>query len=174
MKDYYLILKVSRNSGHKEIKAAYRRLALIFHPDINKGKDAHLRFVEINEAYQILINPVLRRNYDQQVKIQSEKQNPGATGRDYKKYGAGNKTGPKFKRKRKNTFSKKDLEDFKKLEKVLFLSLLLIAFLAIFFAIRDLTFTKWTGVSDLTGLIFGFFFCFLLIYGWKTMHEKRK
>jgi DnaJ-class molecular chaperone len=53
-KDYHAILGVGRDADEKEIKRAYRKLALKFHPDLNKDPEAASRFVEINEAYAIL------------------------------------------------------------------------------------------------------------------------
>ncbi len=65
-KDYYKILGVSRDATQEEIKKAYRRLALKYHPDRNKGnKEAEERFKEINEAYAVLSDPEKRRQYDQ-------------------------------------------------------------------------------------------------------------
>ncbi len=65
-KDYYKILGVSRNASQEEIKKAYRRLALKYHPDRNKGnKEAEEKFKEINEAYAVLSDPEKRRQYDQ-------------------------------------------------------------------------------------------------------------
>ncbi|NDY42452.1 J domain-containing protein [Dissulfurirhabdus thermomarina] len=64
-KDYYQILGVSRTAGPEEIKKAYRRLALKYHPDRNKGdKAAEERFKEVNEAYAVLSDPERRRQYD--------------------------------------------------------------------------------------------------------------
>ena len=65
-KDYYKILGVDRNSGEKDIKRAYRRLARRFHPDVNPGdKQAEEKFKGINEAYEVLGNPEKRAKYDQ-------------------------------------------------------------------------------------------------------------
>ncbi len=65
-KDYYKILGVPRNATQEEIKKAYRRLALKYHPDRNKGnKEAEEKFKEINEAYAVLSDPEKRRQYDQ-------------------------------------------------------------------------------------------------------------
>ncbi len=64
-KDYYKILGVSRDASQDEIKKAFRKLALKYHPDKNKGnKEAEERFKEINEAYAVLSDPEKRRQYD--------------------------------------------------------------------------------------------------------------
>lgn len=63
-KDYYEILGVDRNATQEEIKKAYRRLALKYHPDRNPGKDAEEKFKEISEAYAVLSDPEKRRQYD--------------------------------------------------------------------------------------------------------------
>jgi DnaJ-class molecular chaperone len=64
-RDYYDILSVSKNSSTEEIKKAYRKKALEFHPDRNKSKDAEEKFKEVNEAYEILSNPKKKQAYDQ-------------------------------------------------------------------------------------------------------------
>ncbi|MFQ5922374.1 MAG: DnaJ C-terminal domain-containing protein [Anaerolineales bacterium] len=61
-KDYYKILGVSRNADEKEIKSAYRQLALKYHPDKNPDSEEH--FKEINEAYEVLGDPEKRSKYD--------------------------------------------------------------------------------------------------------------
>ncbi|MFI4819130.1 MAG: molecular chaperone DnaJ [Enterobacterales bacterium] len=63
--DYYEILGVSKNSEEREIKKAYKRLAMKFHPDRNLGnKKAESKFKEIKEAYEILTDPKKRSAYD--------------------------------------------------------------------------------------------------------------
>ncbi len=61
-KDYYKVLGISKDSSPEDIKKAYRKLALKYHPD--KGGDQE-KFKEVNEAYQILSNPNKKSQYDQ-------------------------------------------------------------------------------------------------------------
>lgn len=65
-KDYYEILGVPRNATPEEIKKAYRRLALKYHPDRNphNRKEAEEKFREISEAYEVLMDPQKRALYD--------------------------------------------------------------------------------------------------------------
>jgi molecular chaperone DnaJ len=64
-KDYYSMLGVHRNATDAELKRAYRRLALEYHPDKNPDKAAEDKFKEINEAYEVLSDPQKRAYYDQ-------------------------------------------------------------------------------------------------------------
>lgn len=66
-KDYYHILGVPKNASHEDIKKAYRKLAMQYHPDRNPGKEewANNKFKEINEAFGVLGNPEKKRQYDQ-------------------------------------------------------------------------------------------------------------
>jgi curved DNA-binding protein len=80
-RDYYKILGVERNSNTDEIKKAYRKLALKYHPDRNPGdKQAEERFKEINEAYQVLSDSQKRARYDQLGADYSQWQQNGAPG----------------------------------------------------------------------------------------------
>lgn len=63
--DYYKLLEVSRDATSEEIKKAYRKLAMKYHPDRNQGdKEAEEMFKAINEAYQVLSDPQKRAIYD--------------------------------------------------------------------------------------------------------------
>src|SRR5213082_4262542 len=63
-RDYYETLGISRGASEEDLKKAYRRLAKQYHPDANKDQGAEARFVEINEAYEVLSDPQKRAAYD--------------------------------------------------------------------------------------------------------------
>ncbi|MBN2085426.1 MAG: DnaJ domain-containing protein [Anaerolineales bacterium] len=64
-RDYYQALGVARTASEDEIKKAYRKLAMKYHPDRNRGgKDTGEKFKEINEAYEVLSDPQKRARYD--------------------------------------------------------------------------------------------------------------
>jgi molecular chaperone DnaJ len=63
-RDYYDVLGVPRDASPEEVKKAFRKLAMKYHPDRNKGADAHERFKQINEAYEVLSDQERRAMYD--------------------------------------------------------------------------------------------------------------
>ncbi len=63
-KDYYQVLQLQPTASAADIRKAYRRLALEFHPDKNNTQQASERFVIISEAYAVLSDPVQRKKYD--------------------------------------------------------------------------------------------------------------
>jgi len=80
-KDYYKILGVERNASEDDIRKAYRKLAMQYHPDRNPNdKQAEERFKEINEAYQVLNDPKKRTHYDRLGSDYSTWQRRGAPG----------------------------------------------------------------------------------------------
>lgn len=85
-KDYYKALGISRSATEDEIKKAYRKLALKFHPDKNKTKEAEEKFKEIAEAYEVLSDKKKKEVYDQY----GEEGLKGGIG------GGGNAGGPQF------------------------------------------------------------------------------
>lgn len=69
-KNYYNILGVSQVATEEEIRKAYKKLALKYHPDKNQQSADSERFTEIREAYEVLINPSKRQAYDQSVQTE--------------------------------------------------------------------------------------------------------
>lgn len=65
MKNYYKILNIPESANNEDIKKAYRQAALFWHPDKNKSLNAHDKFIEANEAYNILIDASKRIIYNQ-------------------------------------------------------------------------------------------------------------
>lgn len=64
-RDFYEVLGVSKSASAQELKSAYRKLALEWHPDRNKAANANEKFKEINEAYAVLSDPKKKETYDQ-------------------------------------------------------------------------------------------------------------
>lgn len=65
-RDYYEVLGVDKSAGEADLKKAYRKLAMKYHPDRNKGNDeAEKKFKEASEAYEVLRDPQKRQKYDQ-------------------------------------------------------------------------------------------------------------
>ncbi len=64
-KDYYKILGIAKGASDDDIKKAYRKQALKWHPDKNKTANAEEKFKEVAEAYEVLSDPKKREIYDQ-------------------------------------------------------------------------------------------------------------
>jgi molecular chaperone DnaJ len=63
-RDYYEVLGVERSADEKDLKRAYRKLAMEFHPDRNQAPDAEQKFKEITRAYEVLSDPEMKARYD--------------------------------------------------------------------------------------------------------------
>ncbi len=83
MKDFYEILGVSKNASQEEIKKAYRKQALKWHPDRNKTKEATEKFKEVNKAYEVLSDLKKRETYDQYGPQAFERGAAGGPGQNY-------------------------------------------------------------------------------------------
>jgi len=64
-RDYYEVLGISKNATQQEVKKAFRKMAMKYHPDRNKESDAEEKFKEINEANEVLSDEQKRAQYDQ-------------------------------------------------------------------------------------------------------------
>lgn len=80
MEDYYSLLGVSKSASDAEIKSAYRKLALQWHPDRNKSAEAAEKFKQINKAYEVLSDSKKRQMYDQMGHAAFERGGGGASG----------------------------------------------------------------------------------------------
>ena len=80
VEDYYSILQVSPHAPIKDIKASFRRLARLYHPDLNPDDiEAVEKFKHISQAYEILSDPSKRRRYDRELKFKSSQRIPRQT-----------------------------------------------------------------------------------------------
>lgn len=80
-KDYYSILGITKSASDTDIKKAYRKLALQYHPDRNKdNKESEVKFKEVTKAYEVLSDPQKRQTYDQFGEAAFEQGGPGAGG----------------------------------------------------------------------------------------------
>ncbi|MFN4853988.1 MAG: J domain-containing protein [Bacteroidota bacterium] len=165
MKNYYQILGVSHLSSAQQIKTAYRKLAMRYHPDKNPDQSSSVHIQLINEAYETLGNPEKRRLYDmQQMYLRASaatKKNPRSA----------HKKAPNRK-PRKNQES--DRKPFFYLEYFLFSVLLLAGIYGLFMSIRDWWVHGYQPSKTLSGLFFGLIFTILLSLTMWVLRQKRK
>jgi curved DNA-binding protein CbpA len=176
LKDYYKILEIERNSTEVEIKRAYRKLALKYHPDVNDAINASALFRDVNEAYRTLGNAVKKRHYDfyyasgSSVKLDDKyRQDKG------RKYGTAyrNEASATKSRPRAQQSKKEEKADFTTMENWMFASLILIGLFAIFLAVRDLYNNEVEDLNAFSGIIFALLFTFLLVYSWTQIYRRK-
>ena len=111
-KDYYKLLGVNKNATKEEIKKAYRKLAMKYHPDRNpNNKEAEDKFKDINEAQEVLSDPEKRARYDQLGDSYFQWKNAGRPGNFNWDQWATQQHQPGRGRTRVNVGSYEDLED---------------------------------------------------------------
>jgi curved DNA-binding protein len=114
-KDYYQVLGVSKDAKPDEIKKAYRKLAVKYHPDKNQGnKQSEDRFKEVGEAYEVLSDPEKRKKYDQLGMNWKQYEQGGGQGFDYSQW-AGSQGGGRRRskgRRSEQEFDESSFSDF--------------------------------------------------------------
>jgi len=84
--DYYKLLGIKRNADTREIRKAFKKLALKLHPDKNDEEGAHEKFLKINRAYEVLKDDELRKKYDMYGDEEEESNNRGRNYQSWKYY----------------------------------------------------------------------------------------
>lgn len=174
MKDYYKILGLPSTATSSEIRKAYRKLAFQYHPDVNAELNNNDLFNEITEAYEVLIQPQLRRKYDQAFLYQDSfivQQEKAKARRDnYRKYGNSSKN-PTAGTFQKNQVKKKQVR-YPQFEKFMYRTLLSFGILGFVYSVRDLFIKDWDGLNNLTGFFFSIIFTTLLVKFWKIHNSS--
>jgi len=177
--NYYKILGVSPQAGDDEIKEGYRKMALLYNPDINKSAKAHEKFQEINEAHTTLSDPLGREKYDIVLKY-GFRGIADAIAREK----APRHKDPRYKPKsaefvadhlerRKNRVVKKDRPTLI-VENILFGSMIFIGLAAMTFATMDLMVeTLRDDYSEMFFFGFTIFFLVILVVGWKLVLGRK-
>lgn len=163
MTNYYQLLGLDDNASEACIKRAFRCRAKLIHPDLNPNLGAKSEFQRLNEAYQVLKNPDMRRLYDLRLRH-------GTLSRRvyYRPAGRPASTGPldaagRCRREKENRMAEKFEKIF---DQFLFFFMLMAGFSALFYGIYRAIDYPAEGVSPYLGIIFGVFFTALFLYAW--------
>jgi curved DNA-binding protein CbpA len=157
LKNYYKILGVADDCTAEEIKKAYRRMALMYHPDLNSNQEATQYFMDITEAYKVLSNETRRKNYDYLLKYVVLLVHRNGHPRKY--------SGISRPRPVKPVIRKPDPRRFQ-VETLMFYALLVLGIISIILSVWDLFSGKYEGARNFSGISFGVTFTGLLVYGW--------
>jgi len=169
--DYYKILGIPQDATAEQIRQAYRSMAKLYHPDVNKSPNAKVLFQLINEAYQVLVDPEKKRWYDFKLKYPSTTgMKPQAERRRTATYESYYKAYTRYQQEKKE---EKEFTKYKKtlLDNFLFYFLIVSGFLAIIFSAMDLIYDK-VSLKNMGGMIFGVWFITLMFWGWSLMSKK--
>jgi len=176
--NYYKILGISNSASDEELKEAYRKKALQYHPDVNDSPEAHVRFQEIGEAYNTLRDPLSREKFDIVLRYGFE-----GIAEAIKRERAPKHKDPAYVQKSENFIAdywarksrpvKKDKHTII-LENILFASMVIIGLVALSFASMDLMSKKLRDdYSDVAILLFSIVFLILLVLGWKWVLGRK-
>ena len=136
MENYYEILGVTTNANNEEIKDAFWSLARIHHPDVSEEEDAVERFQVISLAYDTLSDPEKRDKYDR--RYHYNKREPEKPKHRDPRYRPKSATFHAFHNIKKQKAAVQDPR-LKWVRSILFVTMVLIGFAALYFCIRDLT-----------------------------------
>jgi len=176
--NYYKILGISNSASDEELKEAYRKKALQYHPDVNDSPEAHVRFQGIGEAYNTLRDPLSREKFDIVLRYGFE-----GIAEAIKRERAPKHKDPAYVQKSENFIAdywarksrpvKKDKHTII-LENILFASMVIIGLVALSFASMDLMSKKLRDdYSDVAILLFSIVFLILLVLGWKWVLGRK-
>jgi curved DNA-binding protein CbpA len=168
-------LGLSSKANAEDIKKSYRKLAMLYHPDVNPNPDAQASFQLINEAYQVLSNPELKFRYDnrqayQQYKKQTQPGHKQAARRASRQRREQQQPPPRAHYKARQKPVEND--DFRVLESIMFYSILAIGGLAIVMSIVDLFYKKVNALNGVLGI--GACLSFLFLCWYKAGFRKIK
>jgi curved DNA-binding protein CbpA len=169
--DYYKILGISREATAEQIRQAYRSKAKLYHPDINNTPNAKILFQQINEAYQVLVNPEKKRWYDFKLKYPTTTNlKPEQARRRTATYESYYRAYANAEQEKKE---EKEFVRYKKtlLDNFLFYFLVVAGIIAIVSSIISL-FSEDESKRSVSGIVFGVWFLGLLFYGWNLMSRK--
>jgi DnaJ domain len=169
--DYYQILGIPHGANVEQIRQAYRTKAKLYHPDINKSPNAKIIFQLINEAYQVLINPEKKKWYD--FKLRYPSTTGGRPQPEQRRTASYESYYRAYTRSQQERREEKEFKKYTKtlLDNVLFYFLVFSGVAAIIFSIMDIWYSN-ISQRTISGFVFGFWFLFLLFYGWNAMNKK--
>ena len=178
MINYYKILDISQAASDEEIKEAYRKKALQYHPDVNDSPESHVKFQEIGEAYNTLSDPLSRQKFDIVLEYGF-----GGVAAAIKKERAPKHKDPAYVEKSEDFIADywaRKSQPVKKaryiiiIENILYASMVIIGLVALSFSSMDLMAKKWRDdYSDVAVLVFSIGFLVLLVVGWKLVLGRK-